>query len=172
MKSIRWILAVGVFMAGAAALLAQSGATSPATTDLKQEHDQKAAAAEAEQPPTWTDPRTGLMWARKDNGEDVAWAQAKDYCENLTLAGYSNWRLPEIDELAAIYDHTQNVNGWHIKGGIQLTGWSWANTAGQNSTEAWFFGFNDGTRASVRNEDGRLRALCVRRSEPLQPGNR
>jgi len=48
----------------------------------------------------WVDPDTGLMWAGKDNnGKDVNWRQATKYCRNLRLAGYSDWRLPTIDEL-------------------------------------------------------------------------
>ena len=58
------------------------------------------------------------MWTR--NGSDVNWPQARDYCAKLTLAGYSNWRLATIDELAGIYDETQSGNSCHIKGGIKL----------------------------------------------------
>ena len=87
---------------------------------LKAAHQKRAAETDLQQNPTWTDPASGLMWARQDNGTDVNWNQANSYCQNLRLASYSNWRLPTIDELAGIYDQTQNVNGRHIKGGIRL----------------------------------------------------
>ena len=65
---------------------------------LKDEHDQelkrqqeetlrKQAEADAALHPTWTDPDTGLMWTKKDNGSDVDWNQASDYCSKLQLAG-------------------------------------------------------------------------------------
>lgn len=53
---------------------------------------------------TWTDAATGLTWAKQDNGTDVYWRQASSYCANLNLGGHSNWRLPTIEEIAAVYD--------------------------------------------------------------------
>ncbi len=104
-------------------LVAQAAETSPAS-----QSGPTNASSPAQQPApvpqtasTWTDPHTGLMWARQDNGSDVNWNQASNYCRNLTLAGYSNWRLATIDEFTDIYDQTPNVNGSHVKGAIRLT---------------------------------------------------
>ena len=91
----------------------------------------------AAQSATWTDPATKLMWAGQDNKKDIDWNQAKNYCSNLALAGYSGWRLPTIEELAAIYDPTQDTvlviheksGHYHIKGGIVLTvPWVWSGS--------------------------------------------
>jgi hypothetical protein len=113
---------------------------------------------------TWTDPRTGLMWAEKDNDNDVTWKEASNYCRNLSLGGYSNWRLPTIDELAGIYDPTQDG---HVKGNLQLSGGGgWSSTAGTASREPWAFVFSIGERVSYRLGYSRydvVRALCVRR---------
>jgi hypothetical protein len=120
----------------------------------------------AQQSSTWTDPATGLMWATQDNGNDVTWSQAGNYCANLRLAGYSNWRLPTIDELADLYDETQNVNTFHIKGSIKLsTCCPWSCSTGRASGAVWSFSFTDGKRYSQRRGDslGR-RALCARSS--------
>jgi len=47
---------------------------------------------------------TGLMW--QDNSEAATtnkqWDDAKSYCDNLTLAGYNDWRMPNIRELKNI----------------------------------------------------------------------
>ncbi len=71
----------------------------------------------------WRDPDTGLLWMKQDNGHDVTdfLNGANNYCQNLNLGGYSGWRVPTDAELVTIYDKTQNVNGWHIKGGIKLS---------------------------------------------------
>lgn len=63
-----------------------------------------APKANAQAHATWTDPATGLMWAKDTNSSTVNWNQASNYCSNLRLAGHSDWRLPTIDELGGIYD--------------------------------------------------------------------
>jgi hypothetical protein len=114
--------------------------------------------------PTWNDSATGLIWAHKDNGSDVDWNQASNYCANLQLGGYSGWRLPTIDELQGIRDQTQA--GWQIKGQIVPTGLNWSSSAGDTTGEAWAFFFainNGGRRISKLDHSAVYRALCVRR---------
>ena len=53
---------------------------------------------------TVLDTKTNLMWASKDNGSIINWANAKSYCENYRGGGYSDWRMPTQDELAGLYD--------------------------------------------------------------------
>ena len=56
---------------------------------------------------TVTDSTTGLMWQRTtgNHGEGLTWDGAVSYCENLTLAGYDDWRMPDSTELQSIIDH-------------------------------------------------------------------
>jgi Protein of unknown function (DUF1566) len=122
--------------------------------------------AEAPRPehPTWTDPATGLMWAGRDNGRNLTWREAGEYCNNLKLEGYSNWRLPTISELSDLYDPAHAVNGWHIKGGIAVSGLEWSSEARNASgEEARFFSFRDAKHSGLRIASDR-RALCVRRA--------
>jgi Protein of unknown function (DUF1566) len=123
-------------------------------------------------PVGWTDPSTGLMWMLKDNGTDIDWGPANSYCTNLRLGGYSNWRLPTIDELKGIYDPNVSVPGlvggipatYHVKGNLQLSGVHWSSTQ-DGSWKVWFV-FNIGEQFTYRADnryDG-IRALCVRRS--------
>ena len=53
---------------------------------------------------TVTDSNTKLMWQRQDDGTTRTWSSAGTYCSNLTLASYSDWRLPKIEELQRILD--------------------------------------------------------------------
>lgn len=121
-----------------------------------------------------TDPATGLMWTRSDNGSDVNWSQAAAYCANLQLGGYSGWRLATIDELQAIYDPSVDIPGvccngnavsWHVKGKLHLSGAHWSNSQGNAPGETWVFIFLTGKRVSGLSGNSQFgRALCVRRS--------
>lgn len=130
----------------------------------------------------WVDPSTGMMWAAKDNGKDVNWHKASNYCRDLRLAGYSDWRLANIGELGQIYDSSANAPGragpgkgraftWHIKGNLYLTGNQWSSTrtvddCGHPTGYAWRYDFNEGRPFAgdeIRFYTNK-RALCVRQT--------
>jgi len=60
---------------------------------------------------TITDNRTGLMWVKDGNsagcinGSSTTWESALTFCEGLSYAGYSDWRLPNRRELMSIVDY-------------------------------------------------------------------
>ncbi len=54
---------------------------------------------------TITDLDTGLMWTQLP-GPATTWDAALSYAENLSLGGYSDWRLPNIKELQTLTDYT------------------------------------------------------------------
>jgi len=48
----------------------------------------------------WIDPDSKLMWAAHDSGRsDLTYRQAAAYCQELSLAGYTDWRLPARSEI-------------------------------------------------------------------------
>ncbi|MCP4182616.1 MAG: DUF1566 domain-containing protein, partial [Hyphomicrobiales bacterium] len=51
---------------------------------------------------TVTDLQTGLIWQQVQPDGRYTWTDAKTYAENLTLGGYSDWRLPTIKELYSL----------------------------------------------------------------------
>lgn len=112
----------------------------------------------------YCDPDTNLMWTIEDNGKDINWPDAGQYCKNLTLAGLSGWELPTIDELEKLDDPT-NPNQYKIREPFRLTHCCpWSSTK-QRSDSAWGFNFFIYGRSPyfmVRSTAGR--ALCVRRS--------
>ena len=149
------------------------GAQSPA--------NDRADAQETQTRVYWIDPSTGLMWTAKDNGDDITWGKAMKYCRNLSLAGYSDWRLPSVDELERIYDgsgftapHPKDVIpilAGRANGGLLLTGareWSSSRVLddrGHNTGYAWEYDFPHGRRwKDPLGYTGSLRALCVRGS--------
>ena len=44
----------------------------------------------------WEDPASGLIWSSSSNA--LVWENAVDFCDNLTEGGFSDWRLPSINE--------------------------------------------------------------------------
>lgn len=56
---------------------------------------------------TVTDTRTKLLWQQTDDGAKRSWEQAITYCEDLSLAGEVNWRLPNFRALQSIVDDTK-----------------------------------------------------------------
>lgn len=58
---------------------------------------------------TISDLATGLMWQMADDGQTRDWEEALDYSEELTLAGYTDWRLPNVKELQSIVDYTKSL---------------------------------------------------------------
>jgi len=58
---------------------------------------------------TVTDNATGLMWQQSPENSGYTWQEAVDYCEDLVLAEYDDWRIPTTKELFSISDFSQ---GW------------------------------------------------------------
>ncbi|MDR2424864.1 MAG: DUF1566 domain-containing protein, partial [Prevotellaceae bacterium] len=48
----------------------------------------------------------GIAVAKADaSSAAISWTSANNLCENLTLGGHTDWRLPAIEELAVIYSN-------------------------------------------------------------------
>jgi hypothetical protein len=117
---------------------------------------------------TVLDTRTNLMWAAKDNGSDINWANAKSYCEYYRGGGYTDWRMPTQDELAGLYDSSKSYKatqwGYYVRLTelIQLSKCCpWASET--RGSDAARFGFGSSRRDWDRQSNGSDgRALPVR----------
>ena len=71
------------------------------------------------------DSATKLMWKKKDDFSDsYNWFYALDYCENLSYAGFSDWRLPNKNELASLLNY-DNIDRMSDLGNVGST---WSST--------------------------------------------
>jgi hypothetical protein len=98
---------------------------------------------------TVLDSRTGLMWASKDNGGNINWRDAKNYCVNYRGGGYTDWRMPMQNELAELYDDSKSYTATKLDYKVHLTeliklstSYSWASET--RGSEAASFFFQDG----------------------------
>ena len=53
---------------------------------------------------TVTDTATGLMWQKGTAPDTVDWKKPRIYCDNLSLGGYSDWRVPTVRELSILFE--------------------------------------------------------------------
>lgn len=69
-------------------------------------------------------------------------SNALDYCDTLTLYGFSDWRLPSVDELEQMYLLKEEIGGFN-------SGWYWSCT---NSGTHWsMISFSTGQRGTGVN---------------------
>jgi hypothetical protein len=97
-----------------------------------------------------TDNLTGLMWVRNGNLSNGKknWFEALDYIGNLTLCGYSDWRLPNVNELETLVDAGQpDSSAWlNEEGFINVrSGGCWSSTTYEDNKDyAWIAGMQRG----------------------------
>ncbi len=104
----------------------------------------------------------------KSKGRVQTWKGAIKYCEDLTLGGYSDWRLPRRDELKKLITKnkhkTASGDKRYIRAefakNLQKGSYFWTSES-KNSSDAWFvyFYYGDGYWS---NKSGNRYALCVR----------
>jgi len=108
-----------------------------------------------------TDSKTTLQW-QDDANVTKTWTQAIEYCEALTLGSYSDWRLPNMNELTSIADRSE-INPAMDDTFINRKSrayWSSTTYAGY-TIFAWYVGFDDGAQSYYnKNYNGYVR--CVR----------
>ena len=104
---------------------------------------------------TITDLVTGLMWEKKtgDNGSrdknnTYTWKDALNYCENLSLGNYSDWRIPNPKELERIVNLQQNnpaADTLIFPGTSSGLYWTGTSCSGCHKMKAFAIDFSDGT---------------------------
>ena len=111
---------------------------------------------------TISDHKTGLIWQRSDDGKVRNCADANQYCEDLVLGGYSDWRLPRIDELFSIIDYSRY--GPAIDPVFDCRSYDyWSNTSCVDyPLDAWLVGFYSGLVGANFKTSYNTCVRCVR----------
>ena len=112
---------------------------------------------------TVTDSGSGLMW-QKEEGSSRTWTDALSYCNGLSLGGFSDWRLPNIKELASLVDFTSyspaiNTTFFpNAQSDLYLSSTTTAFATNSPQDVSFFDGLFDGVNPKSQNENVR----CVR----------
>jgi hypothetical protein len=108
-----------------------------------------------------TDSDTGLQWQDSSEIAKLNWSEAIEYCEALSLGGYSDWRLPNRNELQSIVDISRYNPA--IKEGFENTesdGYWSSSSYASDSNSAWKVNFDNGDTDYYRKSYDFVR--CVR----------
>jgi hypothetical protein len=125
---------------------------------------------------TVTDTATGLMWQQFEAGR-MTWAEALNYCETLSLAGYGDWRLPNINELYSIVHHELKIDDDTLWDEAPIpfidtaffpqavAGYYWSSTTLVNSTDwAWKVNFELG-QSQTHEKTSKYSVRAVRHAD-------
>ena len=110
----------------------------------------------------YLDEKTTLQWAARDNGRDIDWRRAARYCDQLVLAGFDDWRLPDLAELEGLMQPMSNAM-YSVPPGISLTACCLWSSTSKDEVAAWNFNFRYSKKfTGSKTHTFALRALCVR----------
>lgn len=119
-----------------------------------------------------TDNMTGLMWVRNGNLSNGKknWVEALDYAGKLNLCGYTDWRLPNVNELETLVDAEQpDSSAWLNGGGFMnvQAGGCWSSTTYDgNKDYAWVIDMHYGNAGNDKKVIGNH--VWPVRAEPAQ----
>jgi hypothetical protein len=114
---------------------------------------------------TVTDSGTLLMWQQGESSLMI-WEDALTTCESSTLAGNTDWRLPNHKELLTLVDFTEattnaKINRTLFPGAVSSFYWT-STTVAYDTTRAFLVYFYSGSsNAGVKATDTNY-ARCVR----------
>jgi hypothetical protein len=108
---------------------------------------------------TTSDSTTGLMWQDNMYTDGHDWYSAISYCNNLSLIGYDDWRLPSIGEIGGLYSRRSILRNY-------VESKYWSSTEYESSlypynTYAYYKDFGTGTTFRILASQN-LSVRCVR----------
>ena len=111
------------------------------------------------------DTTTSLLWQDAQANKDLAvtFFQAQDYCKDLVIAEYKDFRLPTLLELQSIIDY-DNYKPAILKGFLYAANETyWTTTLfADDDTEVWTIHFKKGAR-SVKGKHYDRNVRCVQK---------
>ena len=132
---------------------------------------------------TITDNMTGLMWEQDPDENAKTWADALTYAAGSALGGYSDWRVPNVLEMASLFNYDTAWSGsdtqadWLVSVGFSTAvshyRW-WTSTTVAGRTDHAYRSYIDSSDptnigAILKTEATVCRALVVRGASAVLP---
>ena len=109
------------------------------------------------------DSTTGLMWQKAYPSGSYSWTYALKYCRDLTYAGYSDWRVPNKNELSALINYSKTSAPYSSFPGMassSVSFWS-TSTYADSYSSAWYVDFSSGM-VNAASKSNSYHVMCVR----------
>ena len=116
------------------------------------------------------DTQSGQLWQRA-TAQPRSWKEALAYCQELSLAGRTDWRLPSATELATLVDLSQTepaIDAKVFPFTVSAGYWT-SSTYVASPDKAWVVDFSNGAMTSKAKEDAGS-VKCVARWIPNGDG--
>lgn len=101
----------------------------------KQEHSSKFEISENNGEKIVKDPATDLIWQKSNSPSLLDWADALAYCENLEYAGFTDWRLPNRNELFSLVNYGKPDMATYFPDMEKLNSIFWSSTTNIATTD-------------------------------------
>lgn len=82
--------------------------------------------------------------APEPNNQYLHWSTANTYCENLTLYGYTDWRMPTKDELMQMYSDRNSIGDFVTNYNYGADYWSGTTCNGNQYNGHYYVSFSSG----------------------------
>lgn len=113
---------------------------------------------------TITDNYTGLVWQKIQQSNTMTWEEALAYAASLSLAGKTDWRVPNAKELQSLNDEKlsfPSFNKIYFPSVVSGNFWSSTTLQAQTSVQAWDINVDYGI-VSYNDKTVKEYVLCVR----------